>query len=260
VATNGSDSERLASIVGGAGPRIVLVHGFTQNAHCWGPFADSLAAAGHQLVSVDAPGHGRSSDIAADIERGARLIGDIGGRAIYVGYSMGARFALRLALDRPELVRALVLIGGSPGIEDPQEREQRRAEDDARATRLEEVGVERFVDEWLQLPMFATLPADNAHRDERVRNSVTGLASSLRLAGTGAMEPLWDRLSTVSMPVALITGDRDPKFTAIAERMLARMTPHAWGVVAHDAGHSVHLEQPASTAQFVISWLRARLP
>jgi 2-succinyl-6-hydroxy-2,4-cyclohexadiene-1-carboxylate synthase len=258
VATNGSDSERLSTIIGGAGPRVVLVHGFTQNARCWGPFADSLAAAGHQLVSVDAPGHGRSSKVHADIEHGAQLIGEAGGPAVYIGYSMGARYALRLALDRPELVHALVLIGGSPGIEDASERAQRRAEDDARAAHLEDVGVERFVDEWLQLPMFATLPADNAHRQERVRNTVAGLASSLRLAGTGAMEPLWDRLGTVSMPVALMTGDRDPKFTAIAERMLALMTPHAWGVVAHDAGHSVHLEQPVSAAQFVVSWLRAR--
>lgn len=249
----------MATIVAGDGPRIVLVHGFTQTARCWGAFADHLAAAHYRLIAVDAPGHGRSADVAVDFETGAALLGDTCGRAVYVGYSMGGRYALRLALDRPELVRALVLIGASPGIEDPDERAARRAEDEQRAAHIERVGVAAFLDEWLRQPLFATLPAEAAHRDERLRNTASGLASSLRLAGTGAMEPLWSRLATVRMPVLLVTGEHDAKFVSIAERMVHAMDPHAWSVVVSDAGHSVHLEQPDVTAEVVTSWLRTKL-
>ncbi|HEV8297928.1 MAG TPA: alpha/beta fold hydrolase, partial [Acidimicrobiales bacterium] len=106
----------LATTVVGQGPRVVLVHGFTQTSRCWGPFLDGLAAE-NRVVAVDAPGHGGSRAVAADVAESARLLGETAGEAIYVGYSMGGRIALRLALDRPELVRALVLIGTSPGIE-----------------------------------------------------------------------------------------------------------------------------------------------
>jgi 2-succinyl-6-hydroxy-2,4-cyclohexadiene-1-carboxylate synthase len=244
-------------MVGGSGPRLVLVHGFTQTARCWGPFADQLAADGRQLVAVDAPGHGRSAAVRADIGRAAELLGNAGGRAIYVGYSMGGRIALRLALDRPELVRALVLLSSSPGIEDPTGRAQRVASDEALADRLEAIGVEAFVDEWLRTPLFASLPAELAHRDERVTNTVDGLASSLRLCGTGAMPPMWSRLSGLRMPVLLVTGEHDRKFGAIAQEVVARADPHAISVEVPDAGHSVHLEQPLVAASVVTAWLRA---
>jgi 2-succinyl-6-hydroxy-2,4-cyclohexadiene-1-carboxylate synthase len=249
--------EALATLVGGSGPRMVLVHGFTQTARCWGPFADALAADGWQLVAVDAPGHGRSSAVHAGVARAAELLGNAGGRAVYVGYSMGGRIALRLALDRPELVRALVLVGVSPGIEDPAERSQRVAADEALADRLEEIGVEAFVDDWLRTPLFASLPADRAQRDERLTNTVEGLASSLRLAGTGAMEPMWARLDGIRMPVLVVTGQLDQKFGAIAQQVVARAAPHALAVEVPDAGHSVHLEQPWVAAQVVTAWLRA---
>jgi 2-succinyl-6-hydroxy-2,4-cyclohexadiene-1-carboxylate synthase len=105
---------------------------------------------------------------------------------------MGGRHALRLALDRPDLVERLVLIGASPGLADTGEREQRRAADDALATHLEQIGVAAFVDEWLAQPIFAGLPVAAQFRDERRTNTAAGLAASLRLAGAGAQESLWD--------------------------------------------------------------------
>src|SRR3546814_15346533 len=112
----------------GAGPPIVLVHGFTQTGRCWGPEAEDLAR-DHEVIRVDAPGHGRSADVLAGLRTGGRLIADQGGRATYLGYSMGARFCLHVALTNPELVAGLVLIGGTAGIEDPDARAARRAQD-----------------------------------------------------------------------------------------------------------------------------------
>src|SRR5690606_16111951 len=88
----------------GTGPRIVLVHGFTQTGRCWSPVDEDLAA-DHEVVRVDAPGHGGSSEVRAGLPDGARLIGDAGGLATYVGYSMGARFLLHLGLLAPSRVR-----------------------------------------------------------------------------------------------------------------------------------------------------------
>ena len=93
----------LHAEVDGDGPRLVLVHGFTQNRNCWGGVASDLAR-DHQVVRVDAPGHGKSSDVRGGLWDGARLIAEQGGDATYLGYSMGARLVLHLALANPEPV------------------------------------------------------------------------------------------------------------------------------------------------------------
>ena len=89
--------------------------------------------------------------------RGAELLGAAGGEATYVGYSMGGRLCLHLALARPDLVARLVLITRRPGSRTPTSEPARRAADDALATAIEEDGVDAFLDRWLDQPLFATL-------------------------------------------------------------------------------------------------------
>lgn len=240
---------------GGEGSEpLVLVHGFTQTARCWGPFGIDLAAT-HDVVAVDAPGHGRSSAVRADLSEGAELLGAVGGRATYVGYSMGGRLALHLALAHPYLVDRLVLIGATAGIDAEGERAERRRADERLADHLEDVGVDAFLEEWLAQPLFAGLSPDAACLPERRRNSAAGLAASLRLAGTGTQRPLWDELSRLTMPVLLLVGDQDRKFTALAERMASAIGPRATICAVAGAGHSVHLEAPTLTATLLGQWL-----
>jgi len=227
----------------GRGRRLVLVHGFTQTGRSWGPVAAELARH-YEVVRVDAPGHGRSAALACTMVEGARLLGDAGGEATYIGYSMGARLCLHLALARPELVPALVLLGGTAGIEDPDERRARRLEDEALAMELEQRGVAEFVRRWLARPLFAGLDDAAAGVDARLENTVVGLASSLRLAGTAAQEPLWGRLSALSMPVLAVAGERDDAFGARARAMAAAIGPNAEVAVVPGAGHAAHLETP----------------
>jgi 2-succinyl-6-hydroxy-2,4-cyclohexadiene-1-carboxylate synthase len=239
---------------GVAAGRLVLVHGFTQTSACWSP-VDADLAADHELVLLDAPGHGASALIAADLPTGGRAMVAAGGPATYLGYSMGARFCLHAALASPALVERLVLISGTAGIDDAAERAERRQRDERLADHLVDVGVERFVDEWLAQPMFAGLSPVNAHRRARLANTVDGLASSLRLAGTGTQEPLWDRLGVLRMPVLVVAGADDAAFAERGRRLAASIGPNAELAVIDGAGHTVHLEQPERFLGTLRGWL-----
>ena len=236
--------------------RLVLVHGFTQTRSSWTTIAHQLGHDGFEVVTADAPGHGEAADLRVDLPAGAILLGDAGQRATYVGYSMGGRLALHLAIARPDIVERLVLVSSTAGIDDVDERAIRRLEDESRATDIERRGVAAFIDEWLAAPLFANLPADATQRTARLENTAGGLASSLRLAGTGAQESLWPRLRSLTMPVLLVAGALDAKFAAIAEQMAA-LIPDATLIVVADAGHVVHLEQPDEFVRVLRRWLDA---
>ena len=119
--------------------------------------------------------------------------------------------------------------------------------------------VAAFLERWLAGPLFATLPAEAAGRDERLANTPEGLASALRRLGTGAQEPLWDRLATLGPPALLVAGALDAKFAAIAREMAAAIGPAAELVLVGGAGHAVHLERPAELAELVEEFLAATL-
>jgi 2-succinyl-6-hydroxy-2,4-cyclohexadiene-1-carboxylate synthase len=238
----------------GSGPKLVLVHGFTQTRRCWGPEADALAD-DHEVVLVDAPGHGRSAEISVDLRTGGRLIADQGGEATYLGYSMGARLCLHVALTDPELVRGLVLLGATAGIEDPEERERRHEQDLATAARIERDGLPTFLDDWLAQPLFAGLPPERTFRRERLENTVEGLQSSLEQAGTGSQDPSWHELHRLDMPVLVLAGADDTKFAALAQRIAGEIGPNATLALIEDAGHAAHLEQPERFLAVVQPWL-----
>jgi 2-succinyl-6-hydroxy-2,4-cyclohexadiene-1-carboxylate synthase len=226
----------------------VLLHGFTQTARSWDPVVRFLS--NPDVVALDMPGHGKASATTTDLPSTADRIVRGHPGATFVGYSMGGRLALHMGIREPRAVGGLVLIGASPGIEDSSERETRRRSDAELATRIEEIGVERFLDEWLAQPLFANLPVDRADVENRATNTAAGLAWSLRHWGTGSQESLWGLLDRITCPVLLITGGLDIKFTDIARRMsgLIRSCRH---VVIEGAGHSVHLEQPERVARLV---------
>ena len=282
-------SNRLFTESKGSGPRLVLVHGFTQTSRLWGKFGDLLAAQ-RQTISVDLPGHGsdQSASIRADIQGCARIlietIGDliapdaslVDGTSFVddasdkyyngdgsdnhafefdlLGYSLGARVALQTALMYPKNIRRLILISGTPGIIDQDQRSIRKDRDNELATRLEESkDTEGFLRGWLSSPMFSRLSVEEANLKERLRNSADGLASSLRLAGTGTQVPLWDLLAQLEVPTLLVTGMTDIKFTSIANNMTVATSKCTLSVVP-GAGHAVHLEQPERCATIVEHW------
>ena len=200
--------------------------------------------------------------MAVDLATGAALLGDVGGAADYLGYSLGARFCLHLVLARPDLVGRLVLVSGTAGIDAAADRAERRRADEALAGRLDPVGggtpvdtVASFVDRWVTAPLFGAVPAAANALDERCTNTPGGLASSLRLAGQGTQAPLWDRLGSASVPLLVVTGGRDAKFTALGGRLVSAWGGPARHVVVADADHAPHLQHPAEVAAAVRGFL-----
>ena len=246
----------LRTVERGEGPPVILVHGFTQSAASWWPLVAPLERR-HRVVAVDAPGHGGSADVAAGLEDGADLmVAAVPVPAAWVGYSMGGRFALHVAARHPDAVTRLVLVSATAGIVDGDERAARARSDDALARRVESEGVESFLKWWVSQPLFATLPSSAARIADRAANATApGLASSLRLAGTGSQQPLWDALHALDMPVLVIAGELDNKYVALGERITAAAGANARLHVVQGAGHACHLEKPDEFLSVVTEFL-----
>jgi 2-succinyl-6-hydroxy-2,4-cyclohexadiene-1-carboxylate synthase len=262
------DDRRWQVHIRGAGPALLLIHGFTGRATSWGAHASAFARE-FRVIAPDLPGHGASYVPAdprcAGVERSADDLATIlerldAGPAHVVGYSLGARIALRLAVTHPESVRRLVLESPSAGHATEREREARRVADEARAVLLEREGIAAFVDAWEREPVFASqasLPPATAAslRAERLRNRPDGLATSLRGAGQGSMQPLHDRLGSVTSRTLVIAGGLDPAGRERAAAVAAAIPGARLEVVAR-SGHAPHLETPAAFRSLVLAFLK----
>lgn len=229
------------------------MHGFTGTSESWGDVAAQLVPP-FEVAPVDLPGHGGSSDVRLGFGPAAGAIGDAGGQAAYVGYSMGGRLCLRLAVDRPDLVSALVIIGASPGLVSADDRASRREADERLAASIERDGTDDFLQRWLSHPLFATLDPSPDELARRRRNAPEGLASALRLLGPGAQEPLWSRLGGLRMPVMVMVGERDKKFLATSRKMFEAGLRARLEIVP-GVGHAVHLEDPEACGRLIRDFL-----
>ena len=261
------DGLRLAVRIGGDGPPILLLHGFTGRGSDWARFLPALRRR-HRTIVVDLPGHGRSGTppdparhglerTAADLAALLRTLDAV--PAAVLGYSMGARVALRLALDHPLVVERLVLESPSAGIADPAERARRRVRDEALGRLVEQDGISAFVDAWEAQPLFASQaglsPAVRADlRRRRLGNRPAGLAASLRWAGQGTMTPLHERLGEIRVPALVIAGGLDPAGLARAAAIAAAIHGARLATV-DEAGHAPHLERPEAFRRLIVGFL-----
>jgi 2-succinyl-6-hydroxy-2,4-cyclohexadiene-1-carboxylate synthase len=244
-----------------ASSSLVALHGFTGSGRDFAPLWASLGRTGW---APDLPGHGSASEerptlaeLLDDLE--ARRRAAAAGPWVLIGYSMGGRLALHLALRHPAELRALVLIGASPGLATEEERVARRASDGALAQHVRTIGGPRFAGEWALHPLIASqrrMPepwaAEQAQR--RLDNDPSGLAWSLEHCGQGALPSLWAALPMLSVPTLLLHGVEDQKFGALHSQMAAQM-PDATSLEVPEAGHAVHLEQPQRTAALLQQFL-----
>lgn len=237
---------------------ILALHGFTGSGEDFGPLQEALGRRDVHWLCPDFPGHGES-DSPQNIDP-YRLLPAIGlidrvrrmarhpNKVLMLGYSMGGRLALQYLKWAQPL--PAVLIGASPGIEDPAERARRRLRDsnliDPGKTQLDD-----FCQRWEEQPLILPQtrlpePLRRELADRRRRNSLTGLANSLAGCGAGALPSLWADLPHLP-PVTCLYGEKDRKFAEIARRMQkANATLSTAGIPG--AGHAPHLESPGALA------------
>jgi 2-succinyl-6-hydroxy-2,4-cyclohexadiene-1-carboxylate synthase len=270
LVTAGDLTWRIAE-TGRDGPPVVFLHGFTGSGEFWLPIAERLAP--RTCILPDLPGHGGTTAPlparAWDLDRAAASLADalerIGiGACDLVGYSMGGRLALHLALQDGVRFRRLALAGASPGLDSLLERAKRIRVDEEWARRLETEGIESFVSQWEALPIFAT-QRELAHeqrdavRRMRLAQSPHALAAALRAFGVGAQNPLGPALDRLAMPVLLVAGERDSKYCQIVERMRERI-PGARVEIVAESGHAVSLERPDRFTSLLESFLSPPVP
>lgn len=272
LAVDAGDGLRLHVECEGTGPCVVMLHGFTSSGATWRALRAELKDR-HTVVTVDMPGHGKSSTptdparyaldrFADDLARALDAVG--AGRVAMLGYSFGGRAALKFALAHPDRLRALILESTSSGIEDPDQRTRRVTEDAALADVLERDGIAAFVDRWEMLPLWASqaaLPASVRARirERRLAQSPVGLANALRGAGAGLDPAVFDRLGEIQVPVVIIAGALDLKYVEYAMRMAGQL-PTARVEIVPDAGHAVHMERPHEYQRIVKGFLASLRP
>jgi 2-succinyl-6-hydroxy-2,4-cyclohexadiene-1-carboxylate synthase len=242
----------------GTGTPVVLLHGFSGSARAMACIAEGLSDA-HRTLAIDLVGHGRSEaprgaaayTMASCVAQLAAALGELDvSAADWIGYSMGGRVALALAVAHPARVKSSLLIGASAGIRDPQQRAERVRADEALAERIERDGVEAFVDFWISQSFLFDERRLGARglaeaRELRLANSTQGLAASLRGMGVGAQPSLHDALARVSIPICLAVGEADAKFRTLAAEICQEL-PNARVEIVPEAGHAAHTDNPAA--------------
>ncbi len=239
-------------------PEWVFLHGFLGGPQFWTDLSTALSVP----VRCDIlPGHGRTPWIMPDAcfdDVVAALAERLPSSLVSLcGYSMGARLALALALRFPQRVSSLMLLSVDPGITDPLARAARVAWEDDLAQKLLRDGIESFVKDWEELPLFASQkalpPAVRVQqRETRCSHDPPAIAWALRTLGTGRMPSLWPLLSSLKMPVTVLTGAQDEKFTAIAQRM-KQENPRIQHVMVPEAGHNPVLDAPVEVLSALVT-------
>lgn len=247
---------------------VVLLHGFTGSTKSWHEVIEQLPS-DIRIIAVDLTGHGKSTvKIPVDRYQMEEQIEDLQALVVHlglskftlIGYSMGGRIALAYACAYPHQLSKLLLESASPGMVDSPERASRLEADERLATRIENEGVEAFVDYWEEIPLFHSQKQlseqkKRAIRSERMEQDPIGLASSLRGIGTGQQPSYWDELSELPIPVVCITGEYDEKFKVIAKNMSA-LLKNAHHIEVLDVGHAIHVENPVQFATIIKKYLR----
>jgi 2-succinyl-6-hydroxy-2,4-cyclohexadiene-1-carboxylate synthase len=240
----------------------VAFHGFTGSTNTWQHVAKALPEL--RIIAVDLIGHGQTDSplqiaqytMDAHVDLLHTLLVHLVNEPFHLlGYSMGGRVALSYAIKYPTNVKHLLLESASPGLAEEAARKERKSNDEKLAERILHDGLEAFIQFWANIPLFASqkklpLSTQLEVQQERLAQNPIGLVNSLRGMGTGDMPSVWHKLSSIQLPVTLITGGLDQKFVTIAEKM-CEINKNFVHVTIPNYGHAIHVENPQKFATIV---------
>ncbi|MBW4440539.1 MAG: 2-succinyl-6-hydroxy-2,4-cyclohexadiene-1-carboxylate synthase [Plectolyngbya sp. WJT66-NPBG17] len=227
---------------------VIFLHGFLGSGAEFDPIVAQLP---NRSLTIDLPGHGKTrfsedytiaNTAAAIVDLLDELEID---QANLVGYSMGGRLGLYLALNYSQRFPAAVIESGSPGLKTQQERLERIQHDRELANQIES-NFDQFLTDWYNQPLFRSIKAHPNFEQilkERSHNNPIELARSLREMGTGMQPSLWKQLQSHHNPLLLIVGECDRKFIALNQEMTS-LCETAEIAIVPNAGHNIHVEQP----------------
>jgi len=253
---------------GTAPPELVLLHGGAQNAHTWDTVALALD---RPLVAIDLPGHGHSShredhvywpaDNAASVETAVRALAP--DARLLVGMSLGGLTALALTDRAPELVRSLVLVDVTPGV-----------------NREKSTTIAQFIDGPEYFTSFdeileRTIQFNPTRTESSLRRGILHNAIELpdgrwrwrydlprRGTGEGeegrimpGLDELWEAVGRVKVPFTLVRGSLSPVVDDDDVAEVLRRNPSAIIEVVEDSGHSVQGDKPLELAQILAARL-----
>ena len=250
--------------VSGEGPPVVLVHAGIADSRIWEPQWTSFPAT-HRTVRYDMRGFGASPLEPRSFSHGRDLMELLErlalGPAAVVGVSMGGQVALEVAVARPDLVSALVLVGaGVPGHDWSDETRAGWAEEEAALERGDlDAAVEVNLRMWVDGPGRAPEDVDAAVRE---------LVGTMQRRAFELQLPVWDnaeeeplvpdlaqRLDEIGVPTLIVVGAEDrPDIHAIADRLAASI-PHARRATIPAAAHVPSLERPDEFDSLVLEFL-----
>lgn len=246
-------------------PALLALHGFSGGGADFLPLAQALAQEADWHLP-DLPGHASSHALPCGPEAVIGFVEDHCQKLtlprILLGYSMGARAALLHATTYPKSWQGLILISARSGIASEQARAERRKLDTERAAQILTLGVSAFLKQWQQQPLIRSqenIPT-KIHADmqaTRKKHTAAGLANSLQNFGQGNCPDLQPLLGRLTMPVCLISGEKDHQYHLYAEQMLGQL-PNSIHRVIPDTGHMPHLENLPATTGVIHDFIKNR--
>lgn len=239
---------------------IVILHGFTQNAATLLPFAQILAQLTLTSVHlVDLPGHGKNSTVKYSLEQTAYSIYETFPNAIFLGYSLGGRILFHLTKLSNKPIKALIILGSHPGLNDEITRTLRSDQDRKTASLLEgisnDVDFEIFLDNWISNELFQGLTPDQANLRSRTSNSPKMLAKALKELSLAIQEDLTPYIALSKIPIMYVYGELDLKFKAVALELQSANSAFITPFAIARAGHYPIGQYPYITAQAIASYI-----
>jgi pimeloyl-ACP methyl ester carboxylesterase len=256
---------RLSALVwGAAAPNVVLLHGGGQNAHTWDTVALALE---RPLLAVDLPGHGHSDwpeavealDPGAMADDVAAVISRLAPEACgVVGMSLGGITAVALATRHPELVRRLLLVDVTPGVNHEKSSDiaaflagpESFASFDEILQRTIDFNPTRSVSSLRRGVLHNAVQREDGSWTWRHQLGRPSRSSGLHIDRVD-FDNQWDDLGGIEVPVLLVRGSRSPVVDDDDVAEFRRRRPSDEVVVVDDAGHSIQGDQPVALARII---------